>query len=66
MKYFQCPNNYSADPSAKLKRRQDKETQENERGGHEGVRKMSVSQASALLHLPMDFKKEFNETIGYS
>lgn len=45
---------------------QDKETQENERGGHEGFRKMSVSQASAFLHLPMDFKKEFNETIGYS
>lgn len=40
--------------------------QEDERRGHKEMRIMSVAKASALLHLPKDFKKEFNGTIGYS
>lgn len=32
--------------------------------GHEDER--SVAKASAMVHLPKDFKKEFNGTIGYS
>lgn len=47
-------------------RRGDERTQEDERKGHEEMRRMSVAKASALVHLPKDFKKEFNGTIGYS
>lgn len=47
-------------------RREDKRGKEDKRRGHEEVRRMSVAKASALLHLPKDFKKEFNGTIGYS
>lgn len=39
---------------------------EDRRRGHKEVKIMSVAIASALLHLPKDFKKEFNGTIGYS
>lgn len=34
--------------------------------GYNEMRRMSVAKASAMLHLPKDFKKEFNGTIGYS
>lgn len=39
---------------------------EDERRQEEEMRLMSAVKASALLHLPKDFKKEFNGTIGYS
>lgn len=37
-----------------------------ERRRHEEMKTTSVAKASASAHLPKDFEKEFNGTIGYS
>lgn len=47
------------------KRRQE-ETSGHKRTAGKEMRRMSIAKASALLHLPKDFRKEFNGTIGYS
>ena len=68
IKYFYFKHARVTQQSVKQKRetaRDKTSRQDDERRVLEGMKEMSVPKASIMLHLPKDFKKEFNGTTGY-